>query len=520
MIGKATRMNKRWLMRFHGLIRSFSTLLVGALLAIGCGGGPQRLEKSPGSTLWVASASEQLDTPTLERMSAAGLTELFVPLGELDVQAASIERRPLPELPPSMRITMVLGGSLDSGLDAEAGARTAAAIDQLRFDIEARGVIPVGIHLDPTSVGAFKKLAAFLQGLSGALDPELYLSISLHREALDQSEDEGLAAVLAEVDFVVPFLYGQLPRESDSGDAWDFDRLSERLEVLESYQVPYLVGIIGLGTASHIQGNNVRDRGTRHSLRAFLWNRDLKLSTGFTLAGAHRRVYEMETLKKTQAGGWDLAAGDVIRVVRTNTYYIKDLRNFLTEGQYPHRLGELYYRLVTPEERLSLNLDNILNVLEGVSVEPQLTLQAQVQRRTAKGWIFRFLVSNENGETTGLSTLDGNYLEITAEGGNFHANVDTGDFFRYDLLQTQSDGSVRKTFRNVDMVRLYSPMIEGQQQVTSGNIEVRMRAPVLRITGHFSLPDGTEMLIGPRLWRDGEFADEAAAEDDSAAASP
>ncbi len=484
-----------------------SWVLAAVLLAAGCGGGGSRLEKGPGSALWVAGASEALVPETLRRIEAAGVAELYVPLGELEATSDTVlARRTLPELPPATRVTMVLGGKLDAGLDAAAGERAAAAIQQLRFDVEARGVVPVGVHLNPPSLGSFEGLATFLEALNGALDPSLYLSLSLHRGDLD---DELLPQALAEVDFVVPFLYGQLPSEVDSGDAWDFTRLGERLSGLEQHGVPYLVGVIGLGTASHVEkGGRVKDRSTRHSLKSFLWNRKLKLQTGFSLEGADRRIYELVAQSPTKAGGWDLATGDVVRVVRTTTFHLAQLRDMLAGGGYPHHLGQVYYRLTAPDEPLSISLDNILNVLESTTVTPDLTLEAHVQRRTARGWLFRFLISNQNGEMTELSTVDSNYLHIAAEGGRFGDEVDTGDFFRYELFRNRSDGTMERTFRNADALRLYIPMIEGQGKMTSGDVEVYMRNPVLRLTGQFLLTDGRTLEVGPWRWSDGELHDE------------
>lgn len=481
-------------------------MLIVVLLAAGCGGGG-RLERAPGSALWVAGGSENLAPETLRRMEANGIGEVFVPLGTLDPAADPVlERRSLPQLPPGTRVTMVLHGNLASGLDAELGERTAAAVRQARFDVEGRGDLAVGVHVDPLSIGSFEELAAFLGGLNGALDPDLYLSLSLRRGDLD---DELLPKALAEVDFVVPFLYGQLPSEAESSDAWDFGRLGDRLSALEQHDVPYLVGIIGLGTATHVaKGGRVRDRSTHHSLKSFLWNRKLKLQTGFSLEGADRRTFELVAQGPTKVGDWEFETGDVARVVRSTTFHLTQLHDMLAREAYPHHLGQVYYRLTTPDEPLSISLDNILNVLESTTVTPDLTLEAQVQRRTARGWLFRFIISNENGEMTELSTVDSNYLQVAAVGGQLAAEVGTGDFFRYELFRTQKNGVVKRTFRKADSLRLYIPMIEGQGRVTSGDVEVYMRKPVLRLTGQFLLTDGRTLEVGPWLWSDGQLHDE------------
>lgn len=481
-----------------------SCLLTAALLAAGCGGGG-RLERAPGSALWVAGGT--LAPETLQRMQKDGITELFVPLGTIDPAAdPAVERQSVPQFPPETRVTIVLQGDLGSGLDAALGERVADGVRQLRFDVEGRGALAVGVHIDPLSVGSFEELAAFLAGLNDALDPDLYLSLSLRRDDLD---GELLPKALAEVDFVVPFLYGQLPSEAEASDAWDFQRLSERLSALEQHDVPYLVGVIGLGTATHVaKGGRVKGRSTHYSLRTFLWNRKLKLQTGFSLEGVDRRIFEFVADSPTKVGEWDFQRGDLARVVRSTTYHYTQLHDLLKREAYPHLLGQVYYRLTAPDEPLSISLDNILNVLESTTVTPEITLAAQVQRRTARGWLFRFLISNENGEMTELSTVDSNYIQVDAVGGQFADELTTGDFFRYELFRTQKNGTLKRTFRNANSLRLYIPMIEGQGNVASGDVEVYMRKPVLRLTGQFLLTDGRTVDVGPWSWSDGELHDE------------
>lgn len=480
--------------------------LAAVLIAAGCGGGG-RLKRAPGSALWVAAGAETLGPETLQRMEADGITEIFVPLGTIEPGGDPVvERKALPQLPLESRVTIVLHGDLDHGLDAELGQRVAEAVRQMRFDVEGRGALAVGVHIDPLSVGSFEELAAFLGGLNGALDPDLYLSLSLRRDDLD---DELLPKALAKVDFVVPFLYGQLPNEAEASDAWDFQRLSERLAALEQQEVPYLVGIVGLGTATHIaKGGRVLDRSTQYSLKSFLWNRRLKLQTGFSLEGADRRTFELVADRPTRAGDWEFQAGDRVRVVRSTTFHLSQLHDLLKKEAYAHRLGQVYYRLTSTDEPLSISLDNILNVLESTIVTPRITLEAQVQRRTARGWLFRFLIANQNGEMTDLSTVDSNFVQVDAVGGQFADEVATGDFFRYELFRTERNGTKRRTFRNADSLRLYIPMIEGQGKVTSGDVEVYMRKPVLRLTGQFLLTDGRTLEVGPWSWSDGELHDE------------
>jgi hypothetical protein len=47
-------------------------------------------------------------------------------------------------------------------------------------------------------------------------------------------------------------------------------------------------------------------------------------------------------------------------------------------------------------------------------------------------------------------------------------------------------------------------MLEGQQRVVSGDIEViTTSAPTFRITGNFLLPEGKDLTVGPFIYKNG-----------------
>ena len=120
----------------------------------------------------------------------------------------------------------------------------------------------------------------------------------------------------------------------------------------------------------------------------------------------------------------------------------------------------------------------------------------------------RLSIANKNGEITELSLLDSNYVQATALDGDFSIRVKTGDFYRYELYRTREGGEPERSIRHPDLIRFHLPILEGRQQLTTGDIEVKMKGtPALVVEGSFLLPDGRALQVGPRVWRGGEFED-------------
>ncbi len=481
-------------------------LAVSLVVSSGCFSAWSRPEKPPASALWVGSQAESLEATTVERLKEAGVAELFVPVAKLDLTAdPPFKRFPIPDLPPATAVTLVIQGAEAIGSqdpDAAAGQVTEAA-RQLRFDVEAQGVIPVGVHFDLLSVGSLSGYADFLKKLRGELDRTLFLSVSMPRAWVAEPEAREVAQA---VDFVVAFLYGQRIHEREDSDAWDYAKLKQYAEKLEELGTPYMVGVIGLGTVTHegSQGN-AKARTTRQSLHTFLLNRDLKLHQGFSLEGVNRRVYSLVAQRPTTAGTWNLKPREMVRVVRAATSDIEELLRVLEEGAFPHRLGQLYYRVPSPEERLSLTIDNIINALDPTPASPDPVFEVQAQRRTGRGWLYRFGVTNRNDEFSELSVLESNYLAISLPERNFFGSVKAGDFYRYDFYRRKADGTVERMYRQANELHLYVGYLEGRQQMTSGDIEIRMRQPRFELTGRFLMADGRTIEVGPYSWYDGEL---------------
>ena len=494
----------------HGLM--VVGFLAALLLTSGCFGGNKRKQKTSASAIWIGSNSEEVTASTLARLKDAGVEEAYVTAAQLDLKGPDLLKRfRVPDLEASLPTTLSIRGawSGDSADDATAlGAQIAEAAQQLRFDIESRGALVVGIHLDFTKVSSFPSYAAFLEGMQSELSNDLYLSITVQRSWIGK---EGLKEVVDAVDFVVPFLYGQRVSEKDAGDAWDFVELERRLRLLEELEVPYQLGVITLGTASLIsEGGGLKARTTRRSMLDLLRNPALKLRPGFSFNGVNRRVYTMGAERNTTIDDWEIEQGQTVRMVRIATSDLEELLRLVEVWGLPHHLGQLFYRLPSEQEGLSLHSESLLLAFDPQPATPDIQFDVSVQRRSGRGWLVRFGLESMNREFTELALLENNYLQILTESGEFNRNVRVGDFNRFDMLTLNEDGKYELKRRDPNVLRLFLPILEGFQKANTGNIEVIGRAePVLVLEASFLLPDGRTLKVGPRRWSNGSFEDEA-----------
>ena len=166
--------------------------------------------------------------------------------------------------------------------------------------------------------------------------------------------------------------------------------------------------------------------------------------------------------RSTRVGKWELAPGEKIRVVRAATSDLEELTRLVGAWELPHHLGQVYYRLPADEEGLSLPWATCLNALDPTPASPDLVLDVKIQRRTGRGWLVRFSITNQNGEITELSLIDNNFLQVRCLGGLFGQRVETGDFYRYDLYRSKEDGEIERTFRRSDILRLHVPILDGR----------------------------------------------------------
>jgi len=463
--------------------------------------GPQ---KPPTSALWLGSGVPAPEVSQLAQLQTAGVGELFVEMARLEPDGKLVRLEP-PDLPPATSATLAIAGDRSAlVLDPdELAARVAAEGQQLRFYAEGRGLLPVGLHFDLVDLrpGELERYGAFLARLRKRLDRTLFLSASVPRGWIELEE---LEAVTGAVDFVVAFLYGQRRDEEEDAAAWDFIRMQRGLERLEDLGVRYLAGLTTVGTATVMEKNGtVRGRTTRVSFTDLLWNRRLKLRAGFSLEGVNRQVYTLVAEQPVRLADLPVQKGELVRVMRPATSHLEEYMRLRGAWSLKNLLGQLYYRAPAPDERLSLTVGNLINGLASRPATPDLAVDANLQRGTGRGFLFRFTLTNRNDEVTELSLVDHNYLEVGTDRGRY-GRVRVGDFFRFVLFRRQPDGSLEATFRRADVIRLHLPMLEGGQSLTSGDVEIiSSRQPVLTIRGRFILTDGRTLDVGPITWREG-----------------
>jgi len=481
-----------------------SILVIVSVLTVACAGTSKRPpRKSGGAAIWINSSSETLQPNLVSKLKEAGVEEVFLQAGRFDSSSGAVSTTVGDlSLPGSLACTLVISGTFKANADHQAVARKMLeAFRELQIRVEQEDALVVGLHLDFTSVESFEAYGLLLQELRKGLSQKLFLSVSVQRSWIG---DAALKLALEQVDFFVPFLFGQRVDEREDAEAWDLTSIERSLRAADALGRPYLLGIIDLGTATWSSPSGVvKERVTRISMKDLIRNQDLQLKPGFSLEGTNRRVYTFEAQRKTTVGEWTLVPEDSIKVVRVASSDLEELLRRLDIWANKNRIGQLYYRIPNAEERLSFGAESLASALKLDSKAVDLSCEVTVQRRTGRGWLVRFSLVNNSGGFSELALLDNNFLEIKSESGHFETDVKPGDFQRFDLLK-DIGGKRERTFRSPDILRLYSPMLEGQQQVMSGDIEVvTANAPTFLITGSFLLPEGRNLEIGPFSYSNG-----------------
>ena len=462
-----------------------------------------KLRKAEGSAIWINSASEVLQPNNISKLKEAGVGSVFIQGGRLE--PTSLEVVDLMDqitLPMGLTCTIVFTGEIKGGFDSGKFAeRIAEAFRVMQLRVEKEAGLVAGLHLDISLVEQPEAYGLLLNELKERLRPEINLSVSIQRKWLSE---EWLKKTVEKVDFIVPFLFGQRIDESDDPNAWNLTGLQMSLQKVEDLGIPYLFGVIGTGTATWVAPNGLlKERITRIAMGDLIRNANLQLRSGFSLEGSDRRIYSFEAQRATAIASWNLSKGDSIRVVRLASSDFEELLRRLDLWRTDSRIGVLYYRIPGRDELLSLSAENIASALRLESLGLDLNCEVAVQRRTGRGWLLRFSLVNTGSGSSELAFLDNNYLEVATDIGHFGSVLDPGEFRRIDLLRNYN-GKQERTFREPNVLRLYSIMLEGRQIVTSGDIEiVTVDTPSFVISGKFLLQDGKSVMVGPFEYRNG-----------------
>lgn len=475
--------------------------LVVLALAGGCFGGGAD-PKPPGSALWIASDSGELSSAMQSNLASVGLSELFLDAADLEWgERVTLARRKLPAVPRRSPSTLVVHGAWTPGErePLEVSKQLLSELISLRIEAEQAGLLVVGYHVAVEPGARGEHLAKTLAALRRKLSGKAFLSIQIDRSALD---GEFAPALAAASDFVVCFLYGQLPDEPEDPSAWDLSAVEGRFRRLDSLRRPYLTGAITLGAAYlHERGRAVSATSTRVSLGDLVNSRLFELRPGFSLQGIDRQVFEFQATAPGTLGEWRLNAGDSVRVVRTATPLVEEFRRRMGAVESPLRLGDIYYRLPRTAERLSLSAENLATVLGPASAVPQLELEIDRLAKAKERWIVRAMLRNRSAESSDLAFYDNNYVQVEVDGAVVY-DAEPGDFRRVDLFHDGARGTMQ-ALRSANQARFFLPLLEGGQVARSGPIELRLRgdrAPAVRVSASFLLPDGHLLHTDPIEW--------------------
>jgi hypothetical protein len=471
-------------------------LALAALLAA-CSAGRERLDKPKRSALWVGPV-QAVSFPDLSRLEQVGIGELFVEAAHLSWQGTDphLETVPMQSLPRRTGVTLVVsGGWPHQELDPEkVAAALAADLAALRPQAEGLGLVPLGFHLDVAAGGSLASYAAVLAALQNQLDSGLFLSATVERAWVG---DPDLQALADAVDFLVAFVYGQRPGEREDNGAWDLDKVEANLRSIDLLGRDYLVGVVTLGRVVQLgPGDEPLAETTRLSLGELVHHPALELTYGSVLEGVDRQSYRFRVRGASRVGEWKVAGGQSVRMSALASAHIEEFERRVGALPLDHHLGELYYRLAAPEERMSLSLANLIDAL-ALQVATAMP-QALVERRggSAARPVYRVTVENASDEPTDVILLGSNYVELRTAGGVF-GQVDPGDFGRWELLRPDRGGKLVRGFRDATILRLYVSYLEGRQRVVSGAIEVVGQGgePTVTAGGEFVLPGGRTVAV-------------------------
>lgn len=453
------------------------------ILSLACGSRGGRPEKPARSALWVASGAS-LEYAEVARLEPVGVGELFVEIGRLRFSGSqpTVEVLPTFSLPRRTGVTLVISGAWPAELvgAAAVGEALAAELRRLGETARERGLEPLGFHLDIAGPTLPPSLVEGVAGLRDQLDPSTYLSVSLDRRWLAAKEARQLAKA---ADFVVPFLYGQRQGEREDSSAWDLRKVEQNLRTLDDWGEPYLIGVVTLARALHLsRQGEVLGETTRFDLPALVRNRGLELAHGFTLDAIDRQAYRFSASGPLKVGPFALTKGQGVYVLGLSSFHVEEFLRVTGTVNLEHHLGQLYYRVASPEEKMSLSITNLESALG-----PEPAAARPVLRLLGGGSQYQVELTNATAERSDVMVLGGNYVELTVEGGSF-GSVDAGDFHRWELLEKKG-GELVRAFRGAKILRLHAPLLEASETLKSGTI--RVSGGKVRATGSFVVPGGT-----------------------------
>ena len=477
-------------------------LTLAAALASGGCFAERRAPKPPGTAVWIGAASNAPDAAGLGRLADQGVTEYFVEAARLDWDGGRPRVRPVPPSRAARqdRTTLVISGTWPvAEIDVEAAAsELAQALAGLRLTAERDGRLPVGVHFDVDAGAALPGYGRALARLRREMDARLYLSATVTRAEIERPE---LAELAEAVDFLVVFAYGQRPGEPEDPDAWDLQAVEAGVRRLDALGRPYLLGAVTVGTAIW-RDRSGKTRGTSAELDLAELVREprLELKRGFSLEGIDRQVYEFRARSPLVVGAWALSSGESVRVVRAATSNVEELLRRVGVWQAGGLLGPVFWRLPSASERMSLSAANLADALAPEASLPELEILVERPSARRDEWQVVLTLVSGNDESTDLAFFDSNYIDLSIGHARI-AEVEPGDFARFEL-SAGGERATMRALREADMLRLFAPIVEGRQRLSTGPITLRLtgKEATVRTAGSFLLTDGRTAVLEAREW--------------------
>ncbi len=489
------------------IIRSILSCCLLSLVLQSCGedSATARLME-PSDALWITGDSQSLTEESLGALSSVGVKLYFLEVGKISWlgDRPVLEYQPIPPLTfPAKAILALKGEGPSQGLDQKhVGRDLVREIESLQQQVRQSDLQIIGINLELTGFDDFEAYAGLLKSLHKAMGKSLSLSVTLPRRWVEKA---GVEEMFRWTDFVVPMLYGQLPGVSEDPKAWDFQVMEALVRRLESFEEPYFIGVITLGTASFSGASgSVKERTSRVRLEEFIHNPNITMGHGFSLKGIDRLVYVFDVEKATEVEGVKMAARSKLRIVRTTSIHQEELRRLLGAWETPHLLGEAFYRIPSDGENLSLSADNLVNALSARSVLPSPKVSIKVLRRSGSRQRIQVRLENESVEPTDIALVGSNFVELKLRSDTaYFKNVRIGLFKRYDFLRLNQAGKEIRSFRDPTILRFYIPILGSEAVMDSGPVDIVGRGSSrveIDVSATFLVPAGKTASFGPETF--------------------
>lgn len=390
---------------------------------------------------------------------------------------------------------------------AETARRLTPSLTSLVTEAEGRRLHVVGVHFDlvgDPAGDALEEYGRFLAEARRQLAPDLAVSATLPVSWLGVPQVHKLAAGTS---YLVPFLYGQRNGEGEDASAWDLRRMREALGAVDDLGRPFLLGVVTTGAGTvYGPGGELLGPAGGVGLEQLAWNRSFEPVLGSALEALDRQVYAFEARASFRLGDLAVPRGSAIRLVGASTAHLARVLQEVREAGPKYHLGQLFYRLPGPGDAMSLDSTHLINAQAGKPTAPAPEVSLVVTGRSPGRWLVRLTLENSSDESSVLSHLDHNFVEVVVEGGSF-GSVEPGEFYRWDRLAQGADGELGRVLRGATVLRLYAPVLAGGARLESGPIELRLHQagpPRIRVGARFLAAYGQEAVFGPLLWEAAE----------------